>query len=218
MIARLEQWIRWPLWSWRNLVVTVVAVLVLFTAVGRLTNDRASASGGPSALPAAVATTPATGPTSSVPATIAGSPATAPSPGAAASTTLRPTAPATAGQPTTSGTPTQVAVEFTRAWTRTTLDQATWLSGLKALVTPGYLSALSTVDPSRVPASRVVDSGRQLSTSGQQALVQVGTDGGAMTVTLVLHAPTWLVADIEPANLPPGAPTPTLTPTPAAKG
>ena len=39
MIARLEQWIRWPLWSWRHLVVTVVAVLVLFTALGRLTNS-----------------------------------------------------------------------------------------------------------------------------------------------------------------------------------
>ena len=218
MIARLEQWVRWPLWSWRNLVVTVVAVLVLFTAVGRLTNDRASASGGPSARPAASATAPATGPISSVPPTIAGSTPTAPSTATAAPSTLRPTASATTGQPAVTGTPTQVAVEFTRAWTRTTLDQATWLSGLKPHVTADYLSALSSVDPGRVPASRVVDSGRQLSTSGQQALVQVGTDGGAMTVTLVLHAPTWLVADIEPANLPPGAPTPTLTPTPAAKG
>ncbi len=209
MIARVEQWIRWPLWSWRNLAVTVVAVLVVFTAVGRLTNGQASASGRPSSgAEPVVPTGQVTAPTPSV---AVPSPAMAPVP-----TTERPTGTGTStGRPVATSTPSQVAVEFTRAWTRTTLDQATWLAGLKPFVTTEYLSSLSTVDPARVPASRVVDAGRELSTSGQQALVQVGTDGGAMTVTLVLRDGSWLVSDIEPTNQPPGAPTPSLAPSSA---
>lgn len=209
MIARVEQWIRWPLWSWRNLAVTVVAVLVAFTAVGRLTNGQASASGKRSSaaepvFPTGQATAPT--PSAAVP-----SPATTPVPTMERSTVSG----TTTGRPAAISTPTQVAVEFTQAWTRTTLDQATWLTVLKPLVTTEYLPALSTVDPARVPASRVVDAGRELSTSGQLALVQVGTDGGAMTVTLVLRDQIWLVSDIEPANQPPGAPTPSLTPSSA---
>ncbi len=206
MIARLEQWIRWPLWSWRNLAVTVVAVLVVFTAVGRLTNGQASASGrSRSGAEPVVPTVQATAPTPS---------AAVPSPATThVQTTERPTGTGTStGKPPAISTPTQVAVEFTRAWTRTTLDPATWRAGLKPLVTTEYLLALSTVDPARVPASRVVDAGRELSTSGQQALVQIGTDGGAMTVTLILRDQIWLVSDIEPTNQPPGAPTPTLAP------
>ncbi len=204
MIARLEQWFRWPLWSWRNLAVTVVAVLVVFTAVGRLTSGPASASARPSSgAEPVVPTRQTTVPTPSV---AVPSPATT-----QVQTTERPTGTST-GRRVATSTPSQVAVEFTRAWTRTTLDPATWLAGLKPFVTTEYLSSLSTVDPARVPASRVVDAGRELSTSSQQALVQVGTDGGAMTATLVLRDGSWLVSDIEPANQPPGAPTPTLAP------
>ncbi len=209
MIARVEQWIRWPLWSWRNLAVTVVAVLVVFTAVGRLTNGQASASGrSSSGAEPVVSTVQATAPT---PSAAVPSPAMAPVPTTEPSTVSG----TSTGRPAATSTPTQVAVEFTRAWTRTTLDQATWRAGLKPLVTTGYLPALSTVDPARVPASRVVDAGLELSTSGQQALVQVGTDGGAMTVTLVLRDQIWLVSDIEPTNQPPGAPTPSLAPSSA---
>jgi len=43
------------------------------------------------------------------------------------------------------------------------------------------------VDPARVPATRTRDTGRLLSTSGQQSLVQVATNAGGMTVTLVLR-------------------------------
>jgi len=63
-------------------------------------------------------------------------------------------------------TPTRVALEFATAWTRTTSAQPAWLVGLKPLVTPEYMTALSTVDPARVPATRTLDAGRLLSTSG----------------------------------------------------
>ena len=64
-----------------------------------------------------------------------------------------------------------------------------------------------------MPATRSLDSGRLLSTSGQQSLVRVATDAGGMTVILVMVGGHWLVADIEPADQPPGATTPALTPT-----
>lgn len=213
MIERLEQWTRWPLWSWRNLTVTVVAVLILFTGLGRLANGEPSASKGPASGGRAVAPTGES--------TVAAPTAPVPSPSTA--TTAPTTQPSTRGvtsngSPSTTAAPTPVAVEFTRAWTRTTVDQAAWLAALKPFVTSDYFSVLSTVDPARVPASRVVDAGRELSSSGERATVQVGTDGGTMAVTLVLRDRVWLVSDIEPTNLPPGAPTPSLTPGSTATG
>lgn len=213
MIERLEQWIRWPLWSWRNLVVTVVAVLVLFTALGRLASGGPSASKGPASRAGAVV------PTGEATAATPSAPLPLPRSTTAVSTTQGPTGAGTGtGRPIANATAVQVAVEFTRGWTRTTVDQAAWLAALKPFVTGDYFSVLSTVEPARVPASRVVDAGRQLSASGERAIVQVGTDGGTMSVTLVLQDRVWLVSDIEPANLPPGAPTPSLTPGSAATG
>jgi len=239
MIARLEQWLRWPLWSWRNLTASLVAALVLFTAVGRLTTGSASrldrdpgqaAGTAPPRSTAPAATEPATSTGTPQPATptapAAQLPATSTDPTAAAAVT--PTAPTVVAGSATEGnritsrsstaapgadapSPTGVALDFTKAWTRTTLAQPAWLAGLKPLVTAEYLATLSTVDPARVPATRAFDAGRLLSTSGQQSLVQVTTDVGGMTVTLVLRGGQWLVADIEPADQPPGATTPPLT-------
>ncbi len=214
MIARFEQWLRWPLWSWRNLTVSTIAVLVLFTAVGRLTTGSGSgpdsrtrnvAATAASTSPSATTPLSATSPVSATPttsATAAGS-ATGTSPIISPSSTPAPGADAQ--------TPTRVALDFTTAWTRTTSAQPAWLAGLKPLVTPEYMTALSTVDPARVPATRTLDPGRLLSTSGQQSLVQVATDAGGMTVTLLQRAGQWLVTDIEPAAPPPGATTPPLS-------
>ena len=211
MIARLEQWLRWPLWSWRNLFVSTIAVLVVFTAVGRLTT-----SSGPAQQPRSAAATvqvavPA--PSTAAPTTQStvpvAAPATVPATPGGKSSTIPVTSAPPAGQPSAP----EIAVAFTTAWTRTTLDQPAWLAGLKPLATPEYLTALTTVDPARVPATRSLDSGRLLSTSGQQSLVRVATDAGSMTVTLVMIGGHWLVADIEPADQPPGASTPALTPT-----
>jgi len=239
MIARLERWLRWPLWSWRNLTASLVAALVLFTAVGRLTTGSASRLDRDPGQAAGTAPTRNTAPAATAPATSTGAPqpatptapaaqlpATSTDPTAAAAVT--PAAPtvgagsATEGNRITSrsstaapgadaSSPTGVALDFTKAWTRTTLPKPAWLAGLKPLVTAEYLATLSTVDPARVPATRAFDAGRLLSTSGQQSLVHVATDVGGMTVTLVLRSGQWLVADIEPADQPPGATTPPLT-------
>jgi len=219
MIARLEQWLRWPLWSWRNLTVSTIAVLVLFTAVGHLTTGSGS---GPDSRTRNLAATPAsTSPSATTPSS-ATSPASAAAPTSAAAASATPTTSAPAAGSATgtnpsstpapgADAPTRVALEFATAWTRTTSAQTAWLAGLKPLVTAEYLTALSTVDPARVPATRTLDPGRLLSTSGQQSLVQVATDAGGMTVTLLQRAGQWLVTDIEPAAPPPGATTPPLS-------
>ena len=206
MIARLEQWLRWPLWSWRNLTISTIAVLALFTAVGHLTTGSGS---GPDSRPrnvAATATPTSPSATTTAPAT---TPASAMSPAAPASATPATSALAARSGPGTTPigspsstatagaeTPTRVALDFTTAWTRTTLAQPAWLAALKPLVIPEYLAALSTVDPARVPATRTRDTGRLLSTSGQQSLVQVATNAGGMTVTLVLR--TCSLGDRDP--------------------
>jgi len=225
MIARLEQWLRWPLWSWRNLTVSTIAVLVLFTAVGRLTTG--SGSGPDSRTRNVAATAASTSPSATTPLSATRAAAATP-PTSAAAASATPTTSATAAGSATgtspiispsstpapgadAQTPTRVALDFTTAWTRTTSAQPAWLAGLKPLVTPEYMTALSTVDPARVPATRTLDAGRLLSTSGQQSLVRVATDAGGMTVALVQRAGQWLVTDIEPAAPPPGATTPPLS-------
>ena len=223
MIARLEQWLRWPLWSWRNLTVCTIAVLVLFTAVGRLT---AGSGSGPDSRPRNVAATAAstspsattslsaTSPASATPSTSAGPASATPTTSALAAGSTTGTNPIISPSSTPApgaDAPIRVALEFATAWTRTTSAQPAWLAGLKPLVTPEYMTALSTIDPARVPATRTLDAGRLLSTSGQQSLVRVATDAGGMSVTLVQRAGQWLVTDIEPAAPPPGASTPPLT-------
>lgn len=228
MIARLEQWLRWPLGSWRNLTASLVAALVLFTAVGRLTTGSASRLDRDPGQAAGTAPPRSTAPAATAPATSTGAPQPATSTDPTATAAVTPTAPtvvagsategnritswsSTAAQGADASSPTGVALDFTKAWTRTTLAQPAWLAGLKPLVTAEYLATLSTVDPARVPATRAFDAGRLLSRSGQQSLVQVATDVGGMSVTLVLRSGQWLVADIEPTDQPPGATTPPLT-------
>lgn len=212
MIARLERWIRWPLWSWRNLIVSTVALLVVFTAVGRLTTSSDSGSAQQPQNAAAIIPTPtSTSPTSvssPSPSTTATSPRTSASGKATSSATPQ------IGSPT----PVQVAAAFVTSWARPATAQGSWLADLKPLVTPEYLATLGTVDPSRVPATKVLDGGTVVSATNQRANVRVATDAGGMSVTLAVRSGQWLVTDIEPADQPPGATTPALTPTGTAAG
>ena len=213
MIARLERWIRWPLWSWRNLTVTTVALLAIFTAIGRLTTTADLGAERPPRN--TVATVPTASPTET-PASPA--PATTAAPGTSAQASPgqpgRPVAP----QPG-SRTPVEVAALFATAWAQPSASQATWLSDLEPLATPEFLASLRTVDPARVPASKVLDSGSLTSSGDQRATVRVATDAGGMTVTLVVvQSGKWLVADIAPADQPPGATTPPLSPSPTGRG
>ncbi|HEY7721108.1 MAG TPA: hypothetical protein VIB11_04675, partial [Pedococcus sp.] len=77
MSGELGRVLRWPLWSWRNLTITAVALLALLAFVGRATDGRASS------LPAAAPST-----------TSAETTAAAPQPSTPAPTTTTQTPPA----------------------------------------------------------------------------------------------------------------------------
>lgn len=147
MSSRLQRLIEWPLWSWRHLVVSVAALLVVLSLVGKATNFLT-----PRPTPASVAATPlAPIPSPSLLVT----PMTVPVPVSA------PKATATgAGAPASSGAaknnPCQeVATGFMNAWVRTGLTPAEWLGGMRPLARPEFMTQLSHTDPARVPASKV---------------------------------------------------------------
>ncbi len=204
MSPRMLQWVRWPLWSWRNLAVTTLAVLVLFAAIGRLT----SATAGPprAADTAASASTSGTE-NVSVPTgtqTLTAEMPVTPS-GAAASSRTDQDAEAGSG-----GTTEEVATKFVSVWARPDQPAMSWLAALTPLTTASFRESLSGSDPARVPASKVTGAARGQQ-SGSRALVTVPTDAGALEVSVVREGGQWKVADIAPADAPPGAPTPTLT-------
>ena len=206
MTPRMLQWARWPLWSWRNLVVTTLGVLVLLAAVGRVTSATPSTGGtptGPAVAPAAVVTA-TSEPSASGLAILSSTPrTTVPSGAMITSQSAAPGATAVGD-----GAP-AAAVRFVTAWARPDATSQVWLASLRPLTTAGFQLTLKTSDPGRVPASRVTGSPRaRASSSGQ--LVSVPTDAGAVVVSVVRDGEAWKVADVAPGDLPPGAATPTL--------
>src|SRR5689334_9271609 len=117
--------IRWPLWSWRNLAITTVAVLVVFAALGRLTGGSAPASDNSTAASTPPASNLA-GREPTVPATV---PHTSPATTSTAPTSTSTTAPATSAS--TGRSPVKVATAFVTAWTHTTGGEAQWIDGMK---------------------------------------------------------------------------------------
>ena len=159
-MTRLDRALRWPLWCWRNLVVTLVVLLVLLGVAGRVSASLAPAGGadGGPARPAAVRDVPArTAPAAGgVPTTAVRPPSSGPrSPGPRSPGPEAPgrTAPAGPGQSVT-----RVAEAFARAWSRSSLRPSPWLSGVRPWVTPALASGLAETDPSRIPATRVIGS------------------------------------------------------------
>jgi hypothetical protein len=218
-VTRLDRALRWPLWCWRNLVVTLVVLLLLLSAAGRVSaslTPAKGADGGP-ARPAAVRdvparTAPAAGGVPTTPARPApvrrSSPGpTPPGPRAPRAEVPGPTAPAGPGQSVT-----RVAEAFARAWSRSSLPLSPWLSGVRPWVTPTLAKGLSETDPGRIPATRVIGEAQLVRASRDSAAVLVPTDGGPITTTLRRVRSRWLVAGVAPAGQPPAAPTPSLAP------
>jgi hypothetical protein len=91
-----------------------------------------------------------------------------------------------------------VASAFVAAWA-SHQPYATWYTAVTPYATAGFADALATIDPSRVPATKitgpvkVTDTGASGTTSAA-----VPTDGGTVSVTLVQSGSTWLVSDVRP--------------------
>ena len=207
-MTRLDRALRWPLWCWRNLAVTLVVLLVLLGAAGRVSASRTPAgasAGGADQQPLRPAaardvpewTTPGTD----------GVPTTPLRPAPVRRTPAGPTAPAGPGQSVT-----RVAEAFARAWSRSSLSPSPWLRGVRPWVTPTLAKGLSETDPSRIPATRVIGEAQLVRASRDTAADLVPTDGGPITTTLTRVRSRWLVARVAPAGQPPAAPTPSLAP------
>lgn len=201
-----DQWnnlLRWPLWSWRNLAITAVALLLVLFTMGRVIGPTKSTP--PVAHgPAATATsTPST--TQDPKSPFSGAPT--------ATDTTAPTAPST---PVLHLSVTRLATEFTQAWSASTRSQREWTHGIQAFVTPALAAGLAQTDPARVPATKVTGEARLITASATLASVTVPTDGGPIVVTMTrgdLETSPWQVSDVAPGGQPPAAPTPDLHPT-----
>lgn len=203
MSPRVLLWMRWPLWSWRNLAVTTLAVLLLFAGIGRIT----SATAGSSLVGDSAASPPTRGVDDvSVPTVTQTSKAEVPVTPSGAATSSRTDQDAAAR----ADPPTEVAKKFVAAWARPDEPAASWLATLGPLSTTPFRQSLSGSDPGRVPASKITGAARA-ELSGNTATITVPTDAGALVVSVALEGGQWKVADIAPADAPPGAPTPTLT-------
>lgn len=200
--------LRWPLWCWRNFLLTCLVVLGILALLGRLTAaGDARAAAGPSGLAQSTAsvTSVSSAPPTAPPATrtVLSTPPALPSP----------VTPATPGAPGAAAAALDAAVAFVAAWAAPGSDAAAWRFGLQARAAEPLRSALSAVDPSRVPASRL-EGGAQITRAGQaSAQARVGTDAGPVLVDLTRSDDAWLVSGLEPGDQPPGAPTPVLTST-----
>lgn len=199
---------RWPLWSWRNLVITAIATLALLAGVGRLTDTlSADFSSSPSAVG------PSSAPTVPVPA--ASLPATSP-----------PSGPATTAAPTTSApltataaskrSPVDVATALVTAWAKPGEGESQWLAGMKPWATADLVSSMTGTDPTQVPATKVTGDAALRVIKAKTATVSVPTDGGRVAVVLVQQSGAWKADSLAPDDAPPGAPTPALGPTTTA--
>lgn len=92
------------------------------------------------------------------------------------------------------------ATAFLRAFARTDLDQQAWWAGVVGYFTPAAAPVYRSTDVANVPVHRVVEGSAELlpGTTRYRALVAVGTDVGAYTVTLVRAGGDWLVDRAAP--------------------
>ena len=174
-------WWRWPLWSWRNLAVTVLGAAVLVAGLGRVSG------GSEGVAPAAGAL--------EVAGTASGAPSPSPPPSARS------------GSPTPSVTqlpsesPEDVAVAFVGVWARPDAEVGEWRASCQAISTPRFAATLDAASSAAVPASRVVGDTEILERSDASARVRVPTDGGAVHVALERTPAGWRVDGIEPEEL-----------------
>jgi hypothetical protein len=92
----------------------------------------------------------------------------------------------------------KVARDFTAAWARPDLDQATWYAAVRALTVPGYAQLFADTNPANVPARRVTGVPRPVSSTTEMLVADVPTDTVLLRVTVASHEQRWLVAGAQP--------------------
>lgn len=162
----------WPLRSYAHLVTTVLAVLAIAVGIGA-----ASTALHPHRPPA-----PPRQPAAPPPAPARPAPAPpAPQP--------------TPEQQPVDPTAMQTAVEFGTRWTQHPpgMPAEQYLAGLQPLVDPEYLLELSTVDPARVPDTRLVGPPVPIRATSDTAEVALPTDAQPLHLALARTPDGWRV-------------------------
>lgn len=174
MTAGRIEWWRWPLWSWRNLAVTLLVAATLLGALGRVS---AMGDPAPKGAPDPVMST----------ASPEGQPALSSAPYAPTAST----ASAERG-------PDDVALAFVGAWARPDADIVIWRSECASLATSRLAMVLESSSSASVPSSRALGTTEIVERSEAAARVRVPTDGGAVLVSLERVGTEWQVDDIRP--------------------
>ncbi|GAB2752585.1 hypothetical protein GCM10027039_08240 [Terrabacter koreensis] len=205
MSSRLTRLIAWPLWSWRNVSVSVAALLIALAIVGRAVSFL-----DPRPVAAPVDATARTSPPPTEALPVETSKAT-PNPGRTPTATPSASTGSSRVGPSTDRTCQAAAASFMGGWVKTNLPQPKWLDGLRPYAVPELIDQLSHTDPSSVPASQVSPNPVQVLSGPGAGAYRFATDGGRVDVTTQRSGAACLVGGLEPANDVPGAPTPTLT-------
>ncbi|GAA4259809.1 hypothetical protein [Dactylosporangium darangshiense] len=112
-------------------------------------------------------------------------------------------------QPETSTTPDPAALDviaaFATAWARPDLSQQQWYAGVARTAAPAFAARLASVDPSRVPATRITGAPTVTAATASSVVADVGTDAGPITVTCARYEGRWLVVDVQPPERSPTA-------------
>lgn len=196
MSDRFLRLLRWPLWSWRNLTISALGLILLLAGVGRVS---AVFGTGEAVATTTRSATPSTATSPSDPTPVASSPATRPA-------VASPETP----DPIGIGSCEQTAVDFLRAWARPAAKQK-WLPGMQPYATHQLLDQLRTTDASSVPASKVLGRPKVKASNQETMTVRILTDAGRVDLVLRRSDSTCLVEDLQPVNDVPGAPTPELS-------
>ena len=194
---------RWPLYSPRRLIGTVL-VLLLVIAVPNVVLSRGANPAPPPPPAQAGGTT--TAPNQPGPSGTAGGLPTA---GTDANGTAAPPAQSTVA-PTVSPRPPRpnarqevgaTALAFTTAWARPDRPQAQWFAEVSKYADVEFRPQLAKTDPTEVPATKVTGVPTVVSVTFASGVVEVPTDGGTVVVSLIHDEkdnPGWRVTDIRP--------------------
>jgi hypothetical protein len=116
--------------------------------------------------------------------------------------TIDPTAGDDAEVPQSTSHPDDQAVKdrvaaFAKAWLKRDLSANAWRAGIAALATDSVVQSLVGVDPSTVPASRIVGEPAIVVRTDTFAKASIAVDTGTLLLDLTKHDDKWLVESID---------------------
>lgn len=198
--------VRWPLYSPRRLLLTVVGLVVVMMTTSQCSADLDPVPADPASTSTSSADPAPTDPTAEPSASPSASPSPKLEPGQGASGKSEwdperaPWDPVE-GVVVPALAPDEVAVMYVEQWAHPERTKTEWLAGLAPYVTANHYDELMTVDPANVEKLRVTGPAIEDHMGGDFAFffVPVG-DGEYVRVSLSTGGEFWLAAGAEPVR------------------